>query len=182
MSRIGRQPIPVPSGVDIQIQESTVTVKGPKGELALDINPDLIASLDNGTLVVTRPTDERRHRSLHGLTRTLLANMVAGVSTGFRKTLTIVGVGYRAQMEGTTLVLRVGYSHQVEMPQPSDLTIELEGNNRIHVAGIDKQRVGQFAAEIRAVRPPDKYKGKGIRYENEVVRLKPGKRAARAEM
>ena len=182
MSRIGKQPIPVPSGVDVQIQESTVTVKGPRGELVLDINPDLTASLDDGALVVARPTDGRQHRSLHGLTRTLLANMVTGVSAGFRKTLTIVGVGYRGQMEDNTLILQVGYSHRVEIPSPPDITIEIEGNNRIHVGGIDKQRVGQVAAEIRAVRRPDKYKGKGIRYENEVVRLKPGKRAARTEM
>ena len=177
MSRIGREPIPVPSNVEVNIKGNEVRVKGPKGELSGTIHADITASIDDGTVVVTRPSDEGPHRSLHGLTRTLLANMVAGVSEGFRKTLTIVGVGYRAQMEGSNLVLQVGFSHRVEMAPPEGVTVTVEGNNRIHIEGIDKQKVGQVAANIRAVRPPDRYKGKGVRYENEVVRIKPGKRA-----
>ncbi len=182
MSRVGRQPIPVPSNVEVQIEGNQVRVKGPKGELSDSFHPDLTTSLEDGMLVVTRPTDERSHRSLHGLTRTLLANMVTGVSEGFRKTLTIVGVGYRAQMEKDRLVLQVGFSHRVEITAPPEITISVEGNNRIHVDGVDKQKVGQVAAQIRAVRRPDRYKGKGIRYEGEVVRLKPGKRAIRTEL
>ncbi len=167
----------MPPGVEMNIQGDNVRVKGPKGELSSTIHADITASLDNGTVVVTRPSDERAHRSLHGLTRTLLANMVTGVSQGFRKTLTIVGVGYRAQMEDSNLVLQVGFSHRVELTPPEGISITVEGNNRIHVEGIDKQKVGQVAANIRTVRPPDRYKGKGVRYENELVRIKPGKRA-----
>ena len=178
MSRVGKQPIPVPPQVEVKIDGSQVTVKGPRGELIDTFHPDMVASLEGDNLVVSRPSDLRQHRSLHGLTRTLLANMVTGVSQGFRKTLTIVGVGYRAQMEKDKLVLQVGFSHRVEITPPPGIAITLEGNNQINVEGIDKQSVGQTAAHIRAVRPPDRYKGKGIRYANEVVRLKPGKRAA----
>ena len=181
MSRIGRQPIPVPSDIQVQIEGNQVTVKGPKGELSGAFHPDLTTSLEEGSLVVSRPSDGRMHRSLHGLTRTLLANMVAGVGQGFTKSLAVVGVGYRAQMENDTLVLQVGFSHRVEIKPPPGITITVEGNNRINVEGIDKQQVGQVAAHIRAVRPPDRYKGKGVRYVDEVVRLKPGKRAAKTE-
>ncbi|MFQ5933083.1 MAG: 50S ribosomal protein L6 [Dehalococcoidia bacterium] len=182
MSRVGKQPIPLPSSVKVQIDGSGITVTGPKGELSATFHPDLTTTLEDGVLKVTRPSDGREHRSLHGLTRTLLANMVTGVSEGFRKTLDIVGVGYRAQMDGGTLVLQVGFSHRVEVKPPPDVTVSVEGNNRIHVDGIDKQRVGEMAAQIRAVRPPDRYKGKGVRYTDEVVRLKPGKRAIRTEI
>ena len=178
MSRIGKQPILIPSGVQVAIDDSLITVKGSRGELSYQHHPDLSVSNEDGALTVSRPSDNRMHRSLHGLTRTLIANMIAGVSNGFTKNLTIVGVGYRAQLEDKVLVLQVGYSHRVEITPPEGITINVEGNNRITVEGIDKQRVGQIAAEIRRVRPPDAYKGKGIRYTNEEVRLKPGKRAA----
>ena len=159
----------------MDIKGSNIAVSGPKGELKRDVCRDMKLTLDNDVLTVTRPSDNRQHRSLHGLTRTLVANMVTGVSQGFEKNLEIVGVGYRAEKSGETLVLRVGYSHLVEMTPPQGISIEIEGNNKIKVKGIDKEAVGQMAAEIRAVRPPDSYKGKGIRYAGEVVRLKPGK-------
>ena len=178
MSRIGKQPITIPSDVQVKVENSLITVTGPKGELSHLCHVDISVSDNDGVIVVSRPTNNRVHRSLHGLTRTLIANMVTGVSTGFNKSLTIVGVGYRAQVENNVLSLQVGYSHKVDMPAPDGINITVEGNNRINVEGIDKQRVGQIAAEIRRVRPPDSYKGKGIRYTNEEVRLKPGKRAA----
>ena len=178
MSRIGKQPIAIPSGVDISMQGSHITVKGPRGELSYTHHPDLTVSRDNGALTVTRPTDRRDHRALHGLTRTLIANMVHGVSEGFTKSLSLVGVGYRAQMDNATLVLQVGFSHRVEVNAPEGITLSVEGNDRIIVGGIDKQQVGQVAAKIRRIRPPDAYKGKGVRYTNEQVKLKPGKRAA----
>jgi len=159
----------------VDIKGNNIAVSGPKGELKRDVCRDMKLMLDNDVLTVTRPSDNRQHRSLHGLTRTLVANMVTGVSQGFEKNLEIVGVGYRAEKSGETLVLRVGYSHLVEMTPPQGISIEIEGNNKIKVKGIDKEAVGQMAAEIRAVRPPDSYKGKGIRYAGEVVRLKPGK-------
>ncbi|MEE9248358.1 MAG: 50S ribosomal protein L6 [Dehalococcoidia bacterium] len=177
MSRIGRKPIPIPSDVEVKIEKDRVLVKGPKGELFYDFNPNLSVSQEDGFVVVSRPGDGRVYRSLHGLTRTLIANMVTGVTQGFTKSLGIVGVGYRAQWEGNSLVLQVGFSHRVEISPPPGISITVEGNNRINVEGIDKQQVGQIAAEIRAVRPPDRYKGKGIRYLGEEVRLKPGKRA-----
>jgi len=175
MSRIGKAPIDIPSGVTVGIKGNNVDVSGPKGELSRSLCPDMKIALDNNVLVVTRPSDNRRHRSLHGLTRTLIANMITGVSQGFEKNLEIVGVGYRAEKAGEKLVLRVGYSHLVELTPPKGVSIEIEGNNKIKVKGIDKEAVGQMAAGIRAVRPPDSYKGKGIRYAGEVVRLKPGK-------
>jgi large subunit ribosomal protein L6 len=159
VSRIGKQPIPVPSGVEVKIDGSTVTVTGPKGTLTQSFSPELGLELADGVLTVTRPSDERTHRSLHGLTRTLLSNMVVGVSEGFHKNLEIVGVGYRAELTG------------------SDITFEVPANTRITVRGIDKQRVGQVAAEIRGWRPPEPYKGKGVRYEGEHVRRKVGKTA-----
>ena len=176
MSRSGRRPIPVPSGVDVAIGEDNfVRVTGPKGELSATFNTDLSIERQNGELLVSRPDDEREHRSLHGLTRTLLANLVIGVTDGFRKNLEIQGVGYRAAMDGKVLVLTVGYSHQVRMTPPEGVSYALDGQTRISVIGIDKQLVGEEAARIRRVRPPEPYKGKGIRYAGEYVRRKAGK-------
>ena len=175
MSRVGKAPIEIPSGVTVNIKGSKVDVNGPKGELSRKFNRDMAIKLEDNILTVSRPSDGKEHRSLHGLTRSLLANMVKGVDQGFEKELEIVGVGYRAEKEGEKLVLRVGYSHLVEMMPPQGVSIDLEGASKIKVKGINKEAVGQMAAEIRAVRPPDAYKGKGIRYAGEVVRLKPGK-------
>ncbi|MCS7300404.1 MAG: 50S ribosomal protein L6 [Fimbriimonadales bacterium] len=183
MSRIGKQPISIPKGVEVHVDGSTVRIKGPKGELTHQL-PDVITlEQSNGTLLVKRKNDERFARAQHGLQRTLIANMVKGVSEGFEKTLEIVGVGYRAQMEGKTLVLQVGYSHPVRVEPFPGITLAVEQDPQtratlIQVRGIDKQLVGQQAANIRAVRPPDSYKGKGLRYRGEVVRLKPGKQQA----
>jgi large subunit ribosomal protein L6 len=176
MSRIGLRPINVPNGVDVVIEEgNAVSVKGPKGTLSASFSPDLQITRENGTITVTRPSDAREHRSLHGLTRTLLNNMVVGVTEGFRKNLEITGVGYRAAMDGKVLVLSVGYSHPVRMTPPEGISFALDGQTRISVTGHDKQMVGEEAARIRRVRPPEPYKGKGIRYEGEVVRRKAGK-------
>lgn len=175
MSRIGKKPIVVPKGVDIQITGSTVRVKGPKGELTQEFSPEMTIKMADGQVTVERPSDAKKHRALHGLTRALLANMVVGVTEGYRKPLEIVGVGYRAEKRGNTLVLNVGYSHQVEYPEPAGITITSPNPTTVIVEGIDKQRVGQVAAEIRAVRPPEPYKGKGIRYQGEYVRRKAGK-------
>ena len=175
MSRVGRQPIAISSEVKVEIRGNHVTVSGPRGELSRDLPPEMHLDLDNGEVRVTRPSDAPRHRSLHGLTRTLVANMVAGVQEGFSKTLEMHGVGYRAQQQGDRLVLSVGLSHTVEISPPEGITIEVEGTNRIHIRGIDKEKVGQVAAEIRRVRPPEPYKGKGIRYAGERVRRKAGK-------
>ena len=175
MSRIGRKPITVPAGVDVTIDGSAVTVKGPKGTLSGTFNSNMSIELDAGVITVSRPNDEKENRALHGLTRTLISNMVEGVSTGFKKELEIVGVGYRAAMEGKSVVLTVGYSHTVKMDPPEGVTVEVPAPNKIVVSGSDKQVVGQFACEIRAVRPPEPYKGKGIKYVDEVVRRKEGK-------
>ncbi len=175
MSRIGKQPIPIPSSVQVQIEESTVTVRGPKGELLRACHPDMRLRLEDGQLIVTRPSDQPRHRALHGLTRALLANMVTGVDQGFSKTLELHGVGYRAHQRGADLQVAVGFSHTVDFKAPSGITLEVEGTGRIHIRGIDKELVGQVAAEIRRIRPPEPYKGKGIRYEGEHVRRKAGK-------
>jgi len=175
MSRIGKMPIPLPQGVKIEIRGNEVTVKGPKGELSRSFNPAMSISVNDGTITVSRPSDNRIHRSLHGLTRSLLANMVEGVSNGFQKDLELVGVGYRAQKVGEKVELQVGYSHPVKIVPPSGVTVVVVGAQRISVQGIDKELVGDAAAKIRAVRPPDHYKGKGIRYVGERVRLKPGK-------
>ena len=179
MSRIGKQPISLPAGVEVTIDGSEITVKGPKGSLTGVFDPDMAISRDDGSIMVKRPSDERGHRALHGLTRSLLANMVTGVSEGFGKTLELVGVGYRVQQSGAGVTLSVMLSHPVEVKPADGITIEVEGNNLIHVRGIDKQAVGQTAAEIRAVRPPNVYTGKGVRYQGEQVRLKPGKSARR---
>ena len=177
MSRVGNQPIPVPAGVEVLVNGAEVTVKGPKGVLIRDFHPDMTVSRDDGVLNVTRPSDERHHRSLHGLTRSLLANMVTGVSQGFERNIELVGVGYRVQQSGAGITLSVMLSHTVEIQPPEGVTLEVEGNNQIHVRGTDKQAVGQVAAEIRSVRPPNVYTGKGIRYLGEQIRLKPGKSA-----
>ena len=179
MSRIGKQPISIPDGVTVTLDgaagEVVCTVKGPKGELRQDVHPDISVTIDGGEVIVTRPSDTPKHRALHGLTRALLQNMVIGVTEGYRKTLEIVGTGYRARLQDKTLVLNVGYSHTVEMEPLPGVAFELESPTRVHVIGIDKQVVGQQAALVRGVRPPEPYKGKGIRYENEVVRRKSGK-------
>ncbi len=175
MSRVGRMPIPVPPGVAVSIEKDAVTVSGPKGELRRRFNPDMGIALDNNSLIVSRPSDSKVHRSLHGLTRSLLANMVGGVTDGFEKKLEIVGVGYRAEKKEDKLVLRIGYSHLVEVSPLPGVSLDVEGVNRIRVSGIDKEVVGEMAAKIRAIRPPDVYKGKGIRYAGELVRLKAGK-------
>ncbi|MCL6634679.1 MAG: 50S ribosomal protein L6 [Peptococcaceae bacterium] len=175
MSRIGRQPIPVPAGVEVQIEGSTVRVKGPKGQLVKEMHRDMIIKYEDGKLVVQRPSDEKNHKSLHGLTRTLLNNMVVGVTAGFQKNLELVGVGYRASKQGNKLVLSVGYSHPVEIEPEPGLEVEVPAPNRISVRGIDKEKVGALAAFIRAVREPEPYKGKGIKYEGEVIRRKVGK-------
>ena len=175
MSRIGKMPIPVPSGVTVNISGVDVSVKGPKGELSRSLSSEMKIKLEGDTLTVERPSESKRHRAFHGLTRSLLANMVEGVSKGFEKTLDIVGVGYRAEQSGDNLVLRIGFSHNVEVVPLPGVTLSVEGNNRIKVSGISKEDVGEMAAEIRAIRPPDAYKGKGIRYAGEKVHLKPGK-------
>jgi large subunit ribosomal protein L6 len=168
-------PIAVPKGVTVNIKGGEVAVKGPKGELSRSFNPEMAIDLKEDILVVSRPSDGRQHRALHGLTRTLLANMVEGVSKGYQKDLEVVGVGYRIEKQGDRLMLRAGLSHLVELVPMPGVTLEVEGNNRIKVVGIDKELVGQMAAKIRALRPVDDYKGKGIRYAGEIVRLKPGK-------
>jgi large subunit ribosomal protein L6 len=177
MSRIGRTPIPLPEGVSVDISGQKVTVAGPKGELRHTVVEPIRVSESDGTLVVTRPTDRGPHRALHGLSRTLVANMVQGVSAGFERRLEIQGVGYRAQLRGTSLDLAVGFSHPVTIEPPEGIQFEVPTATQVVVRGIDKQAVGQVAAQIRAVRPPEPYKGKGIRYAGEVVRRKVGKRA-----
>ncbi len=175
MSRVGQQPIPVPASVRVQIEGSTVTVSGPLGDLRRELHPDMRLHLEEGQLTVTRPSDQPQHRALHGLTRTLLANMVTGVTDGFSKMLELHGVGYRAQQMGANVQMSVGFSHPVDVVAPPGVTLEVDGTNRIRVSGLDKELVGQAAAEIRRVRPPEPYKGKGIRYEGEYVRHKAGK-------
>lgn len=168
-------PITVPPGVVVDIKGSEVTVTGPKGELCRRVSPDMSLTLSDNTLTVSRPSDSQEHRSRHGLTRSLLSNMVEGVSRGFEKNLEIVGVGYRVEKKGDKLVFRIGFSHPVEVSPLAGVSLDTEGANRVRVTGIDKEAVGEMAAEIRAIRPPDAYKGKGIRYLGERVRLKPGK-------
>lgn len=175
MSRIGRLPITVPAGVTVNIAGENVTVKGPRGQLTRSLPSEMRVNLEGNTLTVTRPSDNKKHRAYHGLTRSLLANMVDGVSRGFEKTLEIVGVGYRAEKVGDKLILRIGFSHPVEITPPPGITLSVEGNTRIKVSGINKEDVGETAAKIRAIRIRDSYKGKGIRYTGEVVHLKPGK-------
>jgi len=175
MSRVGSLPILIPQGVEVEIKGNEVKVKGVKGELYHRFHPDISIALKAGKLIVTRPSDNRIHRSLHGLTRSLLANMVEGVSKSFERILEINGIGYRAQKVGDKLSLQVGYTDLREFSPPSDVCITIEGTNRIHITGIDKEAVGEVAARIRALRPADPYKGKGIKYAEERLRLKPGK-------
>ena len=180
MSRIGRAPIAVPAGVDVKIEDNNVvTVKGPKGTLTQQLHPNMTIKQEGTELHVTRPNDLKENRSLHGLTRSLLHNMVVGVTDGFKKTLDVNGVGYRVAMEGGKLVMNLGFSHQVIMEVPAGLTVEVPNPNQIVVSGYDKQLVGQFAAQIREKRPPEPYKGKGIKYSDEVIRRKVGKTGAK---
>jgi len=175
MSRIGRMPIPVPAGVEVDIKGSEVTVKGPKGTLSHTVVEPIEVTREDGSLRVTRPDDERRNRQLHGLTRTLVANMVTGVTDGYQKTLEIQGVGYRVQARGSALEFSLGFSHPVLVEAPEGISFQIETPTRFHVQGIDKQKVGEVAANIRKLRKPDPYKGKGVRYQGEVVRRKVGK-------
>jgi len=177
MSRIGRQPIELPEGVEVRVEPDRVFVKGPKGELSEPLHPDIKVERQDGRIVVSRPSDEDRHRALHGLTRTLIANMVQGVTEGFSKALQIEGVGYRAQLKGKQLELALGFSHPVTIDPPEGIEFEVPAPNRVVVKGISKQLVGEVAARIRKRRPPEPYKGKGIRYEGEQVERKVGKRA-----
>ena len=180
MSRIGRTPITIPAGVDLKIAEGNyVTVKGPKGTLERQLNSQMILEVEGNVLHVKRPNEETQNRALHGLTRTLLNDMGVGVTEGFSKTLEIQGVGYRAVKEGSNLVMNLGYSHQVIIPETEDIQIEVPDANHVVIKGIDKQKVGQFAADTRKKRPPEPYKGKGIRYQGEVVRIKEGKTGAK---
>ncbi len=179
MSRVGRAPITLPKGVELQVAENTVNVKGPMGALSVDISPRISVKIEDGVVTMERPTDHRNDRAQHGLARSLVANAVAGVSGGFQKNLEIQGVGFRCQMKGSALELTVGYSHAVVITPPEGVTIQAPEATKISVSGIDKQLVGQVAANIRAVRPPDHYHGKGVRYAGEQVRLKAGKAAAR---
>ena len=175
MSRIGRKPINIPAGVEVKVDGSCVTVKGPKGTLTQKFQPSMNIAVEGAEIVVTRPSDDKENRSLHGLTRTLIHNMIVGVTEGFKKELEVNGVGYRIQKQGTNLVMNLGFSHHVIVPETDEIKIEVPAPNKIIINGIDKQKVGQFAAEVREKRPPEPYKGKGIKYIDEVVRRKEGK-------
>ena len=175
MSRIGRKPIAVPSGVDVKIDGNHIAVKGPKGTLERDLHADMTVTLENNEIVVTRPSDNKNHRALHGLTRSLVNNMVIGVTEGFTKTLEVNGVGYRVAKQGKDLVMNLGYSHQVIMSEIDGISIEVPAPNKIIISGPDKQKVGQFAANVREKRPPEPYKGKGIKYADEYIQRKEGK-------
>lgn len=181
MSRIGKQPVVIPAGVEVKLDGNVVTVKGPKGTLTNTFNREITIAQEGNEIIVTRPTDEKEHRALHGLTRTLIHNMVVGVTEGFEKKLEVNGVGYRVAKQGKDLVMNLGFSHQVVMPEIDGITIEVPGPNEIIIKGADKQKVGQFAAEVRAKRPPEPYKGKGIKYEGEHIRRKEGKAAKGAK-
>ncbi len=176
MSRIGLKPITIPAGVDVNIDaNNTVTVKGPNGTLTMDAHPNMAISVEGSEIIVSRPNDQKENRSLHGLTRSLIANMVTGVTEGFKKNLEVNGVGYRVQMQGSTLVMNLGFSHQVTMEAPEGIKIECPSANAIVISGADKQKVGQFAAQVREKRLPEPYKGKGIKYAEEHIRRKEGK-------
>jgi len=175
VSRIGRMPIEIPKGVEVKVENNLVTVKGQKGTLAKQMHRDMIIEVEDGKILVKRPSDEKLHKALHGLTRSLINNMIEGVTKGYEKALEINGVGYRAQKQGKKLILTLGYSHPVEMEEPAGITVEVPAPNKIVVKGIDKQAVGEFAAKIRSKKEPEPYKGKGIKYETEVIRRKEGK-------
>ena len=175
MSRIGKQPITIPAGVDVKLDGTVITVKGAKGTLTRNLHPNINVEIDGAVINVSRPNDDKLNRSLHGLTRTLISNMVIGVSEGYKKELEVNGVGYRAEVKGKDLVLNIGYSHPVTMTEPDGITVEVPGPNKIVISGPDKQKVGQFAAEVRGKRAPEPYKGKGIKYVDEVIRRKEGK-------
>ena len=179
MSRIGRMPIAIPAGVTVEVNGNVVTAKGPKGELTRAMHPDMIIEVEGNEVLVKRPSEDKLHKSLHGLTRTLIHNMVVGVNEGYKKELDVVGVGYRVAMEGKKLVMNIGFSHQVNVEPVDGITIEAPAPNKIVISGLDKQLVGQFAADVRAKRPPEPYKGKGIRYTGEGVRRKEGKAGAK---
>ncbi|MDE2786694.1 MAG: 50S ribosomal protein L6 [Chloroflexota bacterium] len=179
MSRIGRQPIPLPSGVQAEVLYGGIKVTGPRGEVIQRYHPEVNVKVEGDQIIVERMTERKFHHSLHGLTRSLIANAVVGVTEGYSRTLELMGVGYRVQQNGAGITLSVGYSHTVDVFPEDGLTMEVEGNNRVHISGVDKQKVGQLAAKVRRVRPPNRYKEKGIRYQGEVLRLKPGKAAAR---
>jgi len=179
MSRIGRAPIPVPAGVEVKLNGHELTVKGPKGTLVQALHPDMKFELEDGVITITRPSEQKIHKSLHGLTRSLVFNMVEGVTNGFKKELEVNGVGYRVALDGKKLVMNLGYSHQVIMDEVDGVEIEVPGPNKIIVSGINKQKVGQFAAEVRSKRPPEPYKGKGIKYAGEHIRRKEGKTGAK---
>lgn len=177
MSRIGKKPVAIPAGVEVKLDGSHISVKGPKGTLERTLHADMVITVEGNEIIVTRPSESKLHKGLHGLTRTLVANMVEGVTTGFKKDLEINGVGYRAAKQGNNLVMNLGYSHQVIVPEIKGITIEVPAPNKVTVLGADKQMVGQFAAEIREKRPPEPYKGKGIKYAGEVIVRKEGKAA-----
>lgn len=182
MSRIGKLPVAIPKGVDVKVEKgNVVTVKGPKGTLTKEFHKDMIIKVEDGNVLVQRPTEDKMHKALHGLTRTLINNMVIGVTQGYEKNLEVNGVGYRAQKQGKKLLLTLGYSHPVEIEEIPGITIDVPAPNKIVVKGIDKQAVGEFAAKIRSKREPEVYKGKGIKYENEVIRLKEGKTGGKAK-
>lgn len=179
MSRIGRMPIAIPAGVTVEVNGNKVTAKGPKGELTQEMHPDMIIEVECNEVLVKRPSEDKLHKSLHGLTRTLVHNMIVGVSEGYKKELDVVGVGYRVAMEGKKLVMNIGFSHTVDVEPVDGITIEAPAPNKIVISGLDKQLVGQFAADVRKKRPPEPYKGKGIRYTGEVIRRKEGKTGAK---
>jgi large subunit ribosomal protein L6 len=179
MSRIGKKPVPV-GKAKVTVKDHHVVVEGPKGKLEREVHPTIAVALTDGNLIVTRPDDEKQSKALHGLTRALLANMVEGVTNGYKKSLEVQGVGYKVEQRGKNLVLSVGFANQVTVPIPGNVTVAVEGTNKIHVSGADKQAVGQFAAQVRSVRKPEPYKGKGVRYEGEVVKIKAGKAFAGA--
>lgn len=179
MSRIGRHPIDIPAGVEIKAEGNVITVKGPKGTLTRTVSPDMHVVIEDGHLTVSRPGDDQEHRSMHGLTRTLINNMVEGVTHGYAKTLEVNGVGYRAQKQGKQLVMNLGFSHQVFVDEVPGITIDVPDPNKVVIKGIDKELVGQFAADLRSKRPPEPYKGKGIKYADEVIRHKEGKTGAK---
>ncbi len=181
MSRIGKKPIDIPKGVEVKLDGSTITVKGPKDTLSMTAHSDMMLKVENNQILVERPTDEKKHKALHGLTRSLIHNMVEGVSTGFKKTLDIQGIGFKAQKDGKAVVFTLGYSHTITVPEPAGITLEVPAPNKVIVTGADKQMVGETAAKIRALRLPDAYKGKGIKYDFEVLKLKEGKTGAKGK-